>query len=427
MRKAKEKQLKDKDKRKSRNGSVEASPQPLEVPALDPIPQLEPITASSLSVLADTRTKTPDESAVAKRLAEEDLRSNSVAKVFKEPNAHSIDSSIRPELRLSESMELDRVLTEQPIQFDQAHDESECGEKGQLEPPIRATKDETAAGGEETSPDSSLQTNDAETIAARVISSPVLSNTTSDIVSSTNTANILSIESVKVSANVLVRGENSEATLYNKPRQTLTKENSGPSTILGRKETAEGRDLQIIPTTKTTVNGPPLEPKSPKDDSIASWLKSKFSRRTSKPAKPDGQDLQDVGANPQVLDAAHTAAVAELKVGSNTFNADDNSSLLEVVMVGNDAAKCANNKSSKFGTEIASDPDNSKHSVSASEEKVKGRPEFIRAETGSSVGEEFEEARDHFDSEQQAPPAFPRVSGGGSSSPIRDSRFQENL
>lgn len=432
MKKAKEKQLKDKEKRKSRNRSVDASPQPLEVPALDPIPQLEPITASRLSLLADTRTKIPDESAVAEGLAEEDFRSKSVAKVFKKPSAHPIDSSVPPELRLSEPMELNRVLAEQPIQFDQAHDESESdesafGEKGQLELPKRATKDEAVADGGETLPDSPLQTNDAEIIASRVISSPVLSNTTPDIILNTNTDNISSIEPRKVSANVLVKGENSEATSFSKPCQTHTKENSGPSTILGRKETAEGRDLQIIPTTRTTASGPPLEPNPPKDDSIASWLKSKFTRRTSKPAKPDAQDTPHVGANGQVKDAAHAALVAELKVGSNAHNADDNSSLLEVIMVGSDPGKYENNKSTKFGTEIVSDPDNSKHSVSASEEKAKRRPKFIRAETGSTVGEEFEEARDHFDSENLAPPAFSQVAGRGSSSPIRDSRFQENL
>ena len=53
-----------------------------------------------------------------------------------------------------------RVYTEQPIEFDQAHDESECdesefGEKGQLELPTRAIKYESL-------PDSPLQTNDAE-------------------------------------------------------------------------------------------------------------------------------------------------------------------------------------------------------------------------------------------------------------------------
>lgn len=405
MRKAKEKQLKDKEKRKSRNGSVEASPQSLEVPALDPIPQLEPITASRLSLLADTRTEIPDESAVAESLAEEDLRSQSVAKVSKGPNAHSSENSTRAELHLSESMELNKVLAEQPIQFDQAQDESECdesafSEKVQLQLPTTLTKDV------ETLPDSPLQTDTARIIAERVISSPVLSNTTSDIIPSM---------------------ENSETTLFSKPCQTHTKENSGPSTILGRKETAEGRDLQIIPTTRSTVSGPPMEPNPPKDDSIASWLKSKFTRRTSKPAKLEDHNLQDVGANGQVKDTTHSAVVSELKMGSNTHNADDNSSLLESIMVGNDAAKCENNKSTKLGTDIVSDSDNSKHSVSASEGKAKGRPKFIRAETGSSVGEEFEEARDHFEPENLAPPAFSQVAGRGSSSPIRDSRFQENL
>lgn len=428
MRKPKEKHLKDKEKRKSRNESIEASPHPLEVPALDQIPQLEPITASGVSLLADTRTKIPDESAVAESFAEEDLRSQSVAKVLKGPKAHSPDNSTptRPELRLSESMELKKLLAKQPIQFDQAHDESECyesafSEKGQLQLPTPPIKDE------ETLPDSPLQTNSARIIAARVISSPVLSNTTSDIIPSTNTTNISSTESRKVSADVLVRGENSEAIIFSKPCQTHTKENSGPSTILGRKETAEGRDLQIIPTTRSTVSVSALEPNQPKDDSIASWLKSKFNRRTSKPAKPEAQDLQDIGANCQVKDATHSAVVSELKESSNIQNADDNSSLLEVIMVGNDAAKCENNKSTKLGTEIFSNSDNSKHSVSASEGKAEGRPKFIRAETGSSVSEEFEEARDHFESENLAPPAFSQVVGRGSSSPMRDSRFQENL
>lgn len=424
MRKAKEKQRKDKEKRKSRTGSVEASPQPLEAPVLDPIPQLEPLTASRLSVSADTRTKIPNEYTDAERLAEEDLHSKSTTKVYKEPNANPNDSSSRPELRLSESMELDRVLAEQPIQFDQANDESEYGERDHLEPPKRVTKYETVAGGEASLHDSPLPTNDAEIIAARVISSPVVSNSTSDIVSSTNTDNFSSIESRKICDNVLVRGGNSESTFDSKPYQNSTKENAGPSTMLGRRETAEGRDLQIIPTTKTTISGPPLEPRSPKDDSVASWLKWKFSRRTSKPVKPDSQDLQDASGNPQFSNTAHTATVTESKRGSHHPNADDNSTVPEV---GNDAAKGANSKSTIFGTELVSDPDKSNHSISLSDENVKGRPKVTRAETGSSVGEEFEEARDHFDSEQLAPPAVSQVAGRGSSSPVRDSRFQENL
>lgn len=420
MRKSKEKQLKDKEKRKSRNELIEASPQPLEVPALDQLPLREPITASRLSLLADTRTEISDKSAAAENFAEDDLRSQSVAKVLKGPNAHSIDNSTRPELRLSESMELIKVLAEQPMQFDKAHDESECHEleKGQLQFSTQPTKDE------ETLPDSPLQTNAARIIAARVISSPVLSKTTLGIIPSTHTDNISSTESRKVSADVLTRGENSEATIFSKPCQTLMKENSGPSTISWQKETAEGRDLQIIPTTRSTMSGPAMEPNQPKDGSIASWLKSKFSRRTNKPAKPEAQDLKNIGPNGQVKDATHSALVSKLKESSNTQNADDNSCLVDVIMNGNDDAKCENNKSNKFGTEIDPDSDNSKHSVSASEGKAKGRPKFIRAETGSSVDEEFEEARDHFESENLAPAAFSQVVGRRSSSPIRDSRFE---
>lgn len=426
VRKAREKQTKDKEKRISRNGLVEASPQPLEAPVLDPIPQLESLTASRLSVLADARTITPDESTVQESL-EEDLCLKSVAKVYEESNAPSIGSSIRPELRLSESMELDRVLAEQPIQSDQANDESEYGERGHLELPRRAIIDETVAGDEETSPDAPLPKNDAEIIAARVISSPVLSNTTSDIVSSINTDKFSSIESRKSSANAMVRGGNSEATMYSKSCQTYTKENAGPSTILESKETAEDRGLQIIPTIKPTISGPSLELKSPKDDSIASWLKWRISRRTGKPAKPDSHDLQGASAKPQFSDVAHTAAVAESKEGSKTNNGDNISSVSDVRIIRNGAVQGTNNKRTKFSTGLVSDPDKSNHSVSVSDENVKGRPKFIRAETGSSVGEEFEEARDHFDSEQLAPPAVSQIASRGSSSPVRDSRFQENL
>ena len=423
-RKAKERQLKDKEKRKSKNGSFEASPKPLEAPALDPIPQLEPITAPGLSEPVDTRVKIGDESSVPKSLEEGDLRSKTATKVYNGPNAHSIESSIRPELRLSESRELGRALVEQPIQFEHVTDWSGYGERRPLEPPKPVTKNENVADGEEVSPVSSLETTEAEKIAARVISSPVLPIITSGIVSSTNTDNFSSLEPRTASATAPMTGENPEVALSSETSQAYTKENAEPSTMLGRKETADSRDIQIIPTSESTISGPSLEPKSPRADSITSWLKSKFSRRTSKPAKLDSQDLQDASAKPQLSDDTNTAAVAENKVGSNAPKGDDNSSLREVAMAGKDVAK---NQRTKYGTELFSNPSKSHHSLSASDENVGGRPELIRAETGSSVGEEFEEARDHFDSEQLAPPAVSQGVGRGSSSPVRDSRFQENL
>lgn len=414
-RKAKERQLKDKEKRKSKNGSFEASPKPLEAPALDPIPQLEPITASGLSESVDTRVKIGDESSVPESLEEGDLRSETATRVHKEPNAYSIESSIRPEMRLSESRELGRALVEHH------------GERRPQEPPKPATKNENVTDGEEVSPASSLETTETENIAARVISSPVLPITTSGIVSSTNSDNFSSLEPRTASATAPITGENPEVTLSSEAGQAYTKENAEPSTMLGRKETAESRDVLIIPMSETTISGPSLEPKSPKGDSITSWLKSKFSRRTSKPAKLDSHDLQDANANPQLSDDSHIAAVAENKVGSNPPKGDDNSSVREVAMAGKDVARSTKNQRTKYDTELFSNPSKSHHSLSASDENVGGRPELIRAETGSSVGEEFEEARDHFDSEQLAPPTISQGAGRGSSSPVRDSRFQENL
>lgn len=426
-RKAKEKHIKDKEKRKSKNGSVEASPQPFEAPALDPIPKLEPITAPGLSELVDTRAKNTDDSSVAESLAEGDLRSKSAAEEYKEPSAHSIESSFRPELRLSESRELERVLAEQPIQFEHASDKSDHGERRPLEPPTSATKEGNFADGEGVSSTSTLETTEAEIIAARVISSPVQPNNTTSIVSSTHTGDFSSIEPRNASANAPTRVGNPEATLFSEPRQTYPKENAESSTILGRNEPAESRDIQIIPTTEITISGPSLELKSPRGDSITSWLKSKLSRRSSKPAQPDNQDHHDVSAKPQLSDAAHTAAVAETKEGSHAHKGDDNSSIREVAIARKDTAVSANNQSTKFGAGLVSDQDKSHHSLSVSDENLRERPELMRAETGSSVGEEFEEARDHFDLEDLALPAISQGAGRGSSSPIRDSRFQENL
>lgn len=430
-RKAKERQLKDKEKRKSKNGSIEASPKPLEATALDPIPQLEPITAPVLSEPVDTRVKIGDESSVPGSLDEGDFRSKKATKVSKGPNAHSIESSVRPELRLSESRELGRALVEQPIQFEQTSNGSHYGERRPWEPPKPITKSENvAADGEEVSAASSLETTEAEKIALRVISSPVLPITTSGIVSSTTTDNFSSLEPRTASATPpITRGTrgNPEVALSSESSQAYTKENPEPSTMLGRKETAESRDIQTKPTPESTISGPSLEPKSPRADSITSWLRSKFSRRTSKPAKLDSDDLQDTRAKPRLSDDAHTAAVAENKAGSNAPKGDDNSSLREVAMAGKDVASSTKNQRTKYRTELFSNPIKSHHPFSASEENVGGRPELNCVETGSSVGEEFEEARDHFDLEQMAPPAVSHAAGRGSSSPVRDSRFQENL
>ena len=297
---------------------------------------------------------------------------------------------------------------EQPIQFEHAFDGSDYGERRPLEPPKPVTKNDNDADGEEVSPDSSLETTEAENIAARVISSPVLPITTSAIVSSTYTDNFSSLEPRTASATSPITGGNPEVALPSETSQAYTKENAEPSTMLGRKETAESRDTQIIPTSESTISGPLLEPKSPGGDSITSWLKSKFSRRTSKTAKLDSHDLHDASANPQLPDDAHTAAVAENKVGSNTPKGDDNSAVREVAMAWKDVARSTKNQRTKYGTELFSNPSKSRHSLSASDENVGGRPELVRTETGSSVGEKFEEARDHFDSEQLAP-RWPRI------------------
>lgn len=408
-RKTKEKELKDKEKRKSTIGSVEASLQSLHVSTLDPTPKLRPFPAPGPPELVDTRAKISDESSKAGSLAQGDLCSKTPGKIYKEASPHSTESSFRPELRFSESRELDRVLI-----GEHAFDE---GERTALESPKSVTEEVWLA--------SPPETTEAD-IAALVISSPVLLNTTSGIVIGINTDNISSIEPGKASAPITMGYP--EETPSSGFSQIYTNEEAEPSTELGRKEGAESRFIQIIPMPETTTNGPSLEPKSPRGDSFTTWLKSKFSRRTSKPIKPDSQDLQDLGAKLLLPHAAtHTAAVADNKEGTNAHKEADSSSVREVAMAGKYAVISENNQRTNISAELVSDPDQSYNLPLASDKNVRGRPELIRAETGSSVGEEFEEARDHFDSEQLALPAVSRGAGRGSSSPVRDSRFQENL
>ncbi|KAL9006709.1 MAG: hypothetical protein Q9188_000583 [Gyalolechia gomerana] len=239
-------------------------------------------------------------------------------------------------------------------------------------------------------------------------------------------------------------------------------------------KSAEPLSRRIVPpaaTTETTVTGPPpSSQKQPKGDGkVSSWLKSKL-RRSSKPAKPEGSkaDTAEGASNEKgfIGGANLTAATSTSK--SSTEPSKDGS-VREVAMVGKasssnaPATTSATIPSPAEATPSATlptnsdngDDDNDLYAASAQEQKSKrqgqrsrssspvsslssdegeyprGRSQLRREVTGSDDNDgeqEFEEARDHFETEQLAPPApLKDTMLRTSDSPVRDSKFSEDL
>ena len=249
------------------------------------------------------------------------------------------------------------------------------------------------------------------------------------------------------------------------------------------------------PKTETTVTGPtsPTETNKDRDGSkVSSWLKSKLSRRTSKatPTSPDTKPTISAPKDPKVFIGAANLGAPDSVTTASSEPADD--SMREVAMAGKEAgpidapvvspaseleeAEVAPVPAATGASREASDGDESS-SVSSlsSDEDTRGRSamrladqieqsgpilgttaavhelkvpagddktdskDFAPAGTaelqrGSSDGraEDFEEARDQFDSEGLEPPrkgilGSSTGEGRKSDSPVRDSKFVENL
>ena len=201
----------------------------------------------------------------------------------------------------------------------------------------------------------------------------------------------------------------------------------------------ERAGVQVEPTTHTTATGPQTSPTSPKGESkVSSWLKNKFSRRTSKAtSKPEVMPTTETsskvvagGATPEAGHGASTTSVGHHE-----------SSVREVAMAGRQES---GGPDEREGAAVEDDDDlyaasgrenigqarrrstSSVSSLSSDGVAGRGRSGLRREEAASSPGEEFEEARDHFDEKLAPPPTFGTV-GRVSDSPVRDSRFQEDL
>ena len=203
----------------------------------------------------------------------------------------------------------------------------------------------------------------------------------------------------------------------------------------------ERAGVQVEPTTHTTATGPQTSPTSPKGESkVSSWLKSKFSRRTSKAtitSKPEVMPTTESSSK-----AVAGGVTAETGHGASTTSVDHHeSSVREVAMAGRQES---GDPDEREGAAVADDDDlyaasgredvgqarrrstSSVSSLSSDSVAGRGRSGLRREEAASSQGEEFEEARDHFDEKLAPPPTFGSV-GRVSDSPVRDSRFQEDL
>ncbi|KAL9605070.1 MAG: hypothetical protein Q9219_000004 [cf. Caloplaca sp. 3 TL-2023] len=219
-------------------------------------------------------------------------------------------------------------------------------------------------------------------------------------------------------------------------------------------------------TTETTVTGPaPVQKQSKGEGKVSSWLKNKL-RRSSKPAKPDSSkaDRSDSANNEKgfVGGANLTAATSASK---SSPDPSKDGSVREVAMVGKttNVGPAATSPNPAFPAEVApgnlqtrsddddDDDDDDLYAASTQEPKPKGsrssspvsslssdegehprgRSQLRREITGSDENggeQEFEEARDHFETEQLAPPApLKDTLGRASDSPVRDSKFSEDL
>lgn len=247
----------------------------------------------------------------------------------------------------------------------------------------------------------------------------------------------------------------------------LTSANVEP---VAKTKPVEPLNRRIVPpaaTTETTVTGPQPAQKHPKGEGkVSSWLKSKL-RRSSKPAKPESSrvDAAESASNEKgfVGGANLTGATSTSK--SSTDPSKDGS-VREVAMVGKPSANAPGTTSATItspaevgpGVTLPADSDNEVdddndlYAASTQEHKLdqrsrssspvsalssdegehpRGRSQLRREVTGSDENDgeqEFEEARDHFETEQLAPPVpLKDTIGRGSDSPVRDSKFSEDL
>ncbi|RDW68468.1 hypothetical protein BP5796_09125 [Coleophoma crateriformis] len=192
-------------------------------------------------------------------------------------------------------------------------------------------------------------------------------------------------------------------------RSTLAARRDGatvPATIRTSMEMQGDQRMQDAADSANKDESTMVSPSSAEDGSkVKNWLKTKFSRRMSKGQKPVREENSDKGFSGG---AAYTGA--SVHNGSTTSVENRSSSVREVALAGK-------------STDAAG-----KSTDADAEERI--RWSQLRVSDTSTIssldgGDEFEEARDNFDTGLAPPPTFPAGPAKGSSSPVRDSKFRE--
>lgn len=426
--------LRDEEKRRSK-GVVVISESPSEnhgvisgPPALDPIPKLEPISTeetTGFSQSPETRSE-PIQDLIKDRATQEELVLNETASA----------DDLRPKTRSTQEGCLEPGFVGRPFDdVDNSYSEPQLNSEidpSLLDPVLREPPDQSTTAVESIPAEGSGtiatgRLTKAKEIADRVSSAPVETSTLAKkiappVTPSQPTASHNLDKSVADSA-----VEPRKQTNPTDPAKESAK-------LIKHKDTL---DVRIAPpsSVETTISGPSSAPKSPKGESkVSSWIKTKFSRRTNKPESatnhaPPSSDSKHV-TPPETIavpyddnsprdqpraDVLATNAQKSVHTEGDDIN-DRNRD--------HDLYAAFEQRSHEQGQ---GDTASSISSLSGDKSAQEPSSEAQRPGTSSSHGEDFEEARDHFDSEKLAPPAVPRSAGRGSDSPVRDSRFQEDL
>jgi hypothetical protein len=149
----------------------------------------------------------------------------------------------------------------------------------------------------------------------------------------------------------------------------------------------------------------PLSLSSPGDGSkVKNWLKTKFSRRMSKPQKPSTSEKEKEPEKAFVGGAALTGASAN---NSTASLGAKSSSVRDVTMAG------------KAKEEPEAEPEDR-----GGGQRRDSEVSALSEPAGEVDEDEFQEARDNFDEDLAPPPTFV---AGKSSSPARSAKFTEEI
>lgn len=199
------------------------------------------------------------------------------------------------------------------------------------------------------------------------------------------------------------------ATATNEAHATIAERREVASTPIPIPTSMEDQASMRMRETADAANkdeSTPLSPSSPGDGSkVKNWLKTKFSRRMSKPQKPSTTEKEKEPEKSFVGGAALTGASAN---NSTVSLGAKPSSVRDVAMAGKAKEQETEPEPEERGRGKRRDSE-----VSALSEPV-----------GDVDEEEFQEARDNFDEDLAPPPTFVAEK---SSSPARSARFHEEI